>query len=298
MAKAQRPGKSFMEMLALTLKNQRGNVFTPHLLMAIFWEESLFTNRAQIGGGRGVGFGQVERQNFFWLKQKRAEEFGYFVPGLSTNTMQLDDDRAVQVAFCYLLHLYFHPDNKARSQDWSLKGYGGVREADGTPLTPAKRQAIIDGWKACALHLQMLPFSVYSIVNYPLPVRELEDQIIDALKKSKPFDPDIVFQKSGGGTVTFRELLFPRYWAFPPATKQQVASFLPPGMYLQVGSRGGQVSLLQRLLNAQPVPPNPPLATDGIFGPKTRGGVQSFQRQHGLAADGIVGPRTKEKLVS
>ena len=104
-----RPGKSFMEMLALTLKNHRPGVFTPHLMMAIFWEESLFTNRRQIGGGRGVGFGQVEHQNFFWLKQERAKKFGYYVPGVGTTTTQLDDNRAVQVAVCYLLHLYYHP---------------------------------------------------------------------------------------------------------------------------------------------------------------------------------------------
>ena len=33
-------------------------------------------------------------------------------------------------------------------------------------------------------------------------------------------------------------------------------------------------------------------AVDGIYGPKTRAAVISFQRKNGLVADGIVGPKT------
>lgn len=35
---------------------------------------------------------------------------------------------------------------------------------------------------------------------------------------------------------------------------------------------------------------------DGIFGPKTRNAVMSFQKANGLAVDGIAGPNTKAKL--
>jgi len=37
------------------------SVFTPELMTAIFWEETLFENRTQFKGGPAVGFGQVER---------------------------------------------------------------------------------------------------------------------------------------------------------------------------------------------------------------------------------------------
>jgi hypothetical protein len=110
MADTKGPGLSFMDMLLLTLKNHRQpSLFTPQIMTAIFWEESLFTNVAQIGGGRGVGFGQVERQNFFWLTQPRAQQLGYAVAGVNSNMTALDNDRAVQVASCYLLHLFTIP---------------------------------------------------------------------------------------------------------------------------------------------------------------------------------------------
>lgn len=35
---------------------------------------------------------------------------------------------------------------------------------------------------------------------------------------------------------------------------------------------------------------------DGIFGPKTAGGVRAFQRKYGLQVDGIPGPKTQAKL--
>jgi Putative peptidoglycan binding domain len=300
-AKPQRPGKSFGEMFLLTLKNHRQpNPFTHQLMLGIFWEETLFTNRAQIGGGPGVGFGQVEHQNLFFLTQPRASQFNYFVPGVSSHTTQLDDDRAVQVSSCYLLHLFHHPDSEGKDKrTFALEGYGGVRNAAGTSLTPAERQAKIRGWKACELHLQMLGLSsMNNLLGGAFTVHELEDQIIAALKKAKPFKPEIKFVEKDGSTVTFRELLFPRFWAVPPGFKQLVRTFLPPGMFLQFGSFGNQVSLLQQILNAQSTPPRPELVADGIFGSKTQVAVAGFQKNQSLVADGIVGPKTRGKLVS
>lgn len=300
-AVAQRPGKSFGEMFVLTLKNHRlPNPFTHQLMLGIFWEETLFTNRKQIGGGPGVGFGQVERQNLFFLTQPRALQFNYFVPGVSASTTQLDDDRSVQISSCMLLHLFHHPDNKGPDkQTFALEGYAGVKEAAGTSLTAEERRAKIRGWQACELHLQMLHlFSMNDLFVRAFTIREIEDQIILALKKAKPFDPNIKFVEKDGTTVTFRDLLFPRFWFFPPDLKQQITTFLPPGMFLKFGSTGRQVSLLQHILNAQPIPPRPALVADGIFGTKTQAGVVAFQGHHGLVADGIVGPKTRRKLVS
>ena len=38
------------------------------------------------------------------------------------------------------------------------------------------------------------------------------------------------------------------------------------------------------------------LRVDGVFGPKTKEKVKSFQIQHGLKGDGVVGPITWKKL--
>ena len=57
---------------------------------------------------------------------------------------------------------------------------------------------------------------------------------------------------------------------------------------LRQGSRGSGVRTVQRALQAQ----GHGIAIDGVFGPKTRNAVRSFQRQHGLQVDGIVGPQT------
>jgi cell wall-associated NlpC family hydrolase len=56
---------------------------------------------------------------------------------------------------------------------------------------------------------------------------------------------------------------------------------------LRVGSRGPAVVRLQRKLR---------VAADGIFGPRTRAAVRSFQKRHGLVVDGIVGPQTRSAL--
>ncbi|WP_374438718.1 peptidoglycan-binding protein [Inhella sp.] len=67
---------------------------------------------------------------------------------------------------------------------------------------------------------------------------------------------------------------------------------------LQQGSVGPAVSTLQARLNALNVV-QPLLAVDGIFGPKTKAAVISFQgRTPPLKADGIVGPKTEAALAA
>lgn len=68
---------------------------------------------------------------------------------------------------------------------------------------------------------------------------------------------------------------------------------LPP--LVKYGSRGGNVKKLQQLLNQKGA--TPPLAVDGIFGPKTLAAVQKFQKAHKLAVDGVVGPKTWTELL-
>ena len=63
-----------------------------------------------------------------------------------------------------------------------------------------------------------------------------------------------------------------------------------PGVLQRLGSRGGDVQVIQERLNA--LGQQPPLAPDGIFGPRTEAAVMAFQRRVGLNPDGIVGPLT------
>lgn len=62
----------------------------------------------------------------------------------------------------------------------------------------------------------------------------------------------------------------------------------------QSGSTGAAVIALQRQLNAH----GQSLVTDGDFGPKTKAGVESFQKSKGLSVDGVAGPQTWINLVS
>jgi hypothetical protein len=64
---------------------------------------------------------------------------------------------------------------------------------------------------------------------------------------------------------------------------------------LSIGSRGPEVVTLQQELNKQLYPP-PRLATDGIFGQRTRTAVRDFQKNAGLKVDGLVGPMTRAAL--
>ena len=60
---------------------------------------------------------------------------------------------------------------------------------------------------------------------------------------------------------------------------------------LKKGDEGLQVKMLQTLLNLKSGA-DTDLAVDGIFGPKTEGGVRAWQEAQGLEVDGIAGPDT------
>lgn len=62
---------------------------------------------------------------------------------------------------------------------------------------------------------------------------------------------------------------------------------------LKSGSKGGSVTVLQRLLVAN----GAKISADGQFGPKTQSAVKSFQKKKKLSADGVVGPATWGKIV-
>lgn len=74
-----------------------------------------------------------------------------------------------------------------------------------------------------------------------------------------------------------------------PATAAALNRALVLPAYLKLGSRGPEVNVLQGFLQKSGYDPGP---IDGIFGPKTRDAVISFQRDYGLLPDGIAGPQT------
>lgn len=66
---------------------------------------------------------------------------------------------------------------------------------------------------------------------------------------------------------------------------------------LREGSRGEDVKRLQFMLNRSK-PSAPPLAEDGIFGPRTLARVREYQKAHDLQVDGIAGRITQVLLAS
>ncbi len=66
-------------------------------------------------------------------------------------------------------------------------------------------------------------------------------------------------------------------------------------MLIHPGSRGAQVTRLQRELKAAGCNPG---TVDGDFGAHTRAAVVAYQRRHHLVADGLVGPKTWHALMT
>ncbi len=71
-------------------------------------------------------------------------------------------------------------------------------------------------------------------------------------------------------------------------------TIIPP--VLRQGASGAETQHVQNQLNNHGT--SPPLTVDGIFGPKTRQAVATFQADNGLEADGVVGKRTWAKLLA
>jgi peptidoglycan hydrolase-like protein with peptidoglycan-binding domain len=295
--------KSFSEMVGLTLLNHRkpNQPFKHSKLLAIFWEETLFGNIKQIGGGRGVGFGQVERQNFFFLKQQPAFANGYQVPSVKTTDTAVDDNIAVQVASCLLLHYFFTSKNPTGAEQFANESYSGAnlpaaQLAQFPPglNTRADRLAIIDRWNNCSAALDALPGV---IGTQPVPaqnyVGDVEDKILTALRLARDFADTAPDQGTPG--ITIRRRLFPQYWHFPPELKAQLTMFFNSAALLAFGATGPMVRVLQAMLNSYPVP-DFMVSTDGFFGAQTKAAVEAFQQWCEIAVDGIVGPQTKGQL--
>lgn len=76
--------------------------------------------------------------------------------------------------------------------------------------------------------------------------------------------------------------------------KQAASTLLTSGSYLNPGSSGMAVRLLQEALNTAGT--SPALTADGVYGPATTKAVKDYQRTKSLDIDGIAGPQTLKKL--
>jgi hypothetical protein len=293
--------KSFLDMLALTTANQHPkNPFPVQMMLAIFWEESLFVNKSQTGGGPAIGFGQVERPQLFNVSSNNslAVEGGYDVPGVTTDTPAVDDATAVKISTSLLVHYFIHKTNKGpNKKQFALEAYAGVGAAAGTPKTAADRLVIIERWKTCALQLEMVPLRNGQIqISSFTFIGDLEDALIGALQKAKFFRPNDPDRQGAGSEMTVRQRLFPPLWHLPQLAPL-VPQFMASPVSIGVGAAGLMVKILQELLNTQDVP-DFILTPDGQFGPQTLSGVKAFQQSRKLVADGIVGPKTKRALAT
>jgi hypothetical protein len=84
-------------------------------------------------------------------------------------------------------------------------------------------------------------------------------------------------------------------WFYLPGTIEPIGAQPDEIVFLQLGSKGRKVLVLQKRLNRD-FPVFSHLVEDGDFGEQTERVVIDFQRASGLVADGIAGPATLSKL--
>ncbi len=91
--------KTLREMLDLLAKNNQYSPIIPdQLLIAIFWEETLFRNIEQhdgLPGQTGLGFGQVQENSLPLIKVRLGKVF-------PRGLIAQNDDMSVEVACCAL----------------------------------------------------------------------------------------------------------------------------------------------------------------------------------------------------
>lgn len=178
-----KPGKSFVQMFDLVYSyNFAKATFSDRLMIGIFWEESMFNNVFQVGGGTGIGFGQVEPAEFH-----RMTEFGLLPPpiekvaGRNRSARALSDKEAVQSAAALLMSML---KLLGGSRTSVLRGYAGYQWALANPgkakPTANQRLGIIAGWEACEQKLK-------DIFPFRKPETAEQNVILDGLNKARPF---------------------------------------------------------------------------------------------------------------
>jgi hypothetical protein len=121
---------SFNDMWDLIQENQSPTVFSCELLVGIFWEETMFTNRRQLHGP-AVGFGQVEPATM-----KAVND--YYGTNYSESLILIDDGTSVAITGDVLSMF----NDKGLSPTGALNAYAGVK------ARPANQKKVYQ-WLAC-----------------------------------------------------------------------------------------------------------------------------------------------------
>jgi hypothetical protein len=139
---------TFAEMwdIVMRVHGNHNPVFPPSLLIGIFWEETLFTNRRQ-QGGPAVGFGQLQIQDWGWKLKNIDLRYN------SEPAILASPEFSVQATSAALDYLYFL---EKRSFDNCLDVYAGVKAR---PVNAAA----VTGWKRCMTALPSGSFTTEKV---------------------------------------------------------------------------------------------------------------------------------------
>ncbi len=121
---------SFSDMWDLIQENHSPAVFSWELLVGIFWEETMFTNRRQLHGP-AVGFGQVEPATLRAVNDFYGTNY--------SETLILIDDPTSVAATSDVLSMF---TDKGLSPAGALNAYAGVK------ARPANKKKV-QQWQAC-----------------------------------------------------------------------------------------------------------------------------------------------------
>ena len=121
---------SFSDMWDLIQENHSPVVFSRELLVGIFWEETMFTNRKQLQGP-AVGFGQVEPAT---MKAVNA----YYGTNYSVSLILIDDPTSVAIT----------SDVLSMFNDKGLSPSGALNAYAGASVRAANKQKV-QQWLAC-----------------------------------------------------------------------------------------------------------------------------------------------------
>jgi hypothetical protein len=165
---------TFAHMWKLVTKNyltyfgKYQTIFTPELMIAIFWEENLFDNTTQHGGGPAVGFGQVEKPEI----PKVNAWFGTTFDKDGSDVLH-NEAQGVQLAGLTLARLYeiqVKQGNLNNPRDVALVNYAGYPSNQNVPPK----------WKNCETELLKVGLR-------PVPITFLSIADVKSIKKALTF---------------------------------------------------------------------------------------------------------------
>lgn len=179
------------------------HIFTPELLIGIFWEETRFQNKRQItrngGIGRAVGFGQVESQEV-----AKACSYCQVKPVWTPDEILASDEKGVQITGMLLRYLYSRSTDPAPQNRklFALRGYVGwfnkPNDFKGTLQEwQQKRACIYNGWLKCEEYLNSQP------KDNPIQ----RQTVIAALNFAVAGKPDQRYNDLIDGLIVFRDPL-------------------------------------------------------------------------------------------